>query len=265
MVERGQGGILRGFWDWYESLSDAHRGFITAPLQNKMRAFLLRRFVHDIVGKPDSSFRMSDVLDGGLCLVRLPKGLLGEDTTRLLGSVILARAWQAATQRARTGQTRRDCSLYIDECHNFLSLPHGMEDMLAEARAYAVSLVLCHQNLAQLGRELREGISANTRNKVVFTVSPEDGHALERHFMPGLAGHDLSHLGAFHAAARLVAASAEQPAFTFRSLPLPPPVPGRAAAVRAAARAAAGSSSRAPVPWSGPSPGDPRLVPGGTP
>jgi hypothetical protein len=256
--------ILRGFWDWYESLSDAHRGFITAPLQNKMRAFLLRRFVRDIVGSPASSFAMSDVLDGGLCLVRLPKGLLGEDTTRLLGSVILARAWQAATRRARAGQAdRRDCCIYVDECHNFLSLPHGMEDMLAEARAYAVSLCLVHQNLAQLGRELREGISANARNKVIFTVSPEDSRALERHVMPGLSGHDLSHLGAYQAAARLVAGAAEQPAFTMRTLPLPPPIPGRAAAIRAAARAAAGTSG-----WHAPDhpaavASDPRLAPGG--
>ena len=98
---------MRGFWDWYESLSDAHRGFITASLQNKMRAFLLRRFIRDVVGSSASSFSMSGVLDGGLCLVRLPKGLLGEDTTRLLGSVILASAWRAATRRARAGQAER--------------------------------------------------------------------------------------------------------------------------------------------------------------
>jgi hypothetical protein len=256
--------ILRGFWDWYESLSDAHRGFITAPLQNKMRAFLLRRFVRDIVGSPASSFSMSDVLDGGLCLVRLPKGLLGEDTTRLLGSVILARAWQAATSRARAGQAqRRDCCLYIDECHNFLSLPHGMEDMLAEARAYAVSLCLVNQNLAQLGRELREGISANARNKVIFTVSPEDGRALERHVMPSLSGHDLSHLGAYQAAARLAAGSAEQPAFTMRTLPLPPPIPGRAAAIRAAARCRAGAPGRQVSDRPAAVAFDPRLAPGG--
>ena len=254
--------ILRGFWDWYEGLSEAHRGFITAPLQNKMRAFLLRRFVRDVVGSSTSSFSMSDVLDGGLCLVRLPKGLLGEDTTRLLGSVILASAWQAATRRARTSQgERQDCCLYIDECHNFLSLPHGMEDMLAEARAYAVSLCLVNQNLAQLGRELREGISANARNKIIFTVSPEDGRALERHVTPGLSGHDLSHLGAFQAAARLVVGQAEQPAFTMRTLPLPPPVPGRAAAIRAAARAAAGASRQAEDKTAS-TVTDPRLVPG---
>jgi Helicase HerA, central domain/TraM recognition site of TraD and TraG len=258
--------ILKGFWDWYESLSDAHRGFITAPLQNKMRAFLLRRFVRETVGTATSSFDMSDVLDGGLCLVRLPKGVLGEDTTRLLGSVILARAWQAATQRARAGHSaRKDACLYIDECHNFLSLPHGMEDMLAEARAYAVSLCLVHQNLAQLGRELREGISANARNKVIFTVSPEDARVLERHVQPVLSAHDLAHLGAFQAAARLVAGAAEQPAFTMRTLPLPPPVPGRAEAIRAAARAYAGSRSRPGTAAPRLTTADPRLAPGGTP
>jgi Helicase HerA, central domain/TraM recognition site of TraD and TraG len=257
--------ILKGFWDWYESLSDAHSGFITAPLQNKMRAFLLRRFVRETVGQSASSFDMSDVLDGGLCLVRLPKGILGEDTTRLLGSVILARAWQAATQRVRSGHSgRKDACLYIDECHNFLSLPHGMEDMLAEARAYAVSLCLVHQDLAQLGRELREGISANARNKVIFTVSPEDARTLERHVSPSLSAHDLTHLGAFQAAARLVVASAEQPAFTMRTNALPPPVPGRADAIRAAARSAAGGSREGPQQSTRDIGSDPRLMPGGT-
>ena len=219
--------VLSGFWDWYESLSDAHRSFITGPLMNKLRAFLLRRFVRETVGAASSSFDMAQVLDGGLCLVRLPKGQLGEDTTRLLGSVILARAWQTATHRARTGQAARsDCTLYIDECHNFLSLPHGMEDMLAEARSYRMSLVLVHQNLAQLSRELREGISANARSKIIFTCSPEDAHQLERHVQPSLSAHDLSHLGAFQACARLVAGSAEQPAFTMRTLPLPRRDPG---------------------------------------
>jgi DNA helicase HerA-like ATPase len=140
-----------------------------------------------------------------------------------------------------------------------------MEDMLAEARAYAVSLCLVHQNLAQLGRELREGISANARNKIIFTVSPEDARALERHVTPSLSGHDLAHLGAFQAAARLVVGAAEQPAFTMRTLPLPPPIPGRAEAIRAAARASAGTRSRPAPPASGGAAGDPRLNPGGTP
>ena len=76
-----------------------------------------------------------------------------------------------------------------------------------------------------------------------------------------LGAHDLSHLDAYQAAARLVANSAETPAFTFRTRPLPPPVPGRARLVRKAARAAhsaaPGTPGTAPPPSAaGP---DPRL------
>ncbi len=229
--------ILRGFWTWYDGLSDAHRSYVTGPVMNKLRAFLLRRFVRATVGARASSFDMGAILDGGVCLVRVPKGVLGEETTRLLGSFVLARAWQTATHRARAGQEdRKDAALYIDECQNFLTLPHGLEDMLAEARAYRISLVLVHQNLAQLSRELREAISANARSKIIFTVSPEDATGLQRHVMPNLSGHDLAHLDAFQAAARLVSGGAEAPAFTLRTRPLPAPVPGRAALIRASAR-----------------------------
>ena len=95
--------------------------------------------------------------DGGLLLVRLPKGVLGEDTTRVLGSLVVARVWHAATARAAQPEdTRRDASLYIDECHNFLNLPGSVADMLAEARGYRLGIVLAHQNLAQLPKDLKE-------------------------------------------------------------------------------------------------------------
>jgi hypothetical protein len=115
-----------------------------------------------------------------------------------------------------------------------------MEDMLAEARGYRLSLTLAHQNLAQLPRDLREGISANARSKVVFNASPEDARDLERHTAPLLGAYDLSHLGAFQAAARLVASSTERPAFTMHTAPLPPAIPGREQLIRDHARTAFG-------------------------
>ncbi|MDA8063560.1 MAG: type IV secretory system conjugative DNA transfer family protein, partial [Actinomycetota bacterium] len=200
---------------------------------------LLRDFVRQVVGRPDSSFDMGQVLDGGVCLVRVPKGILGEDTARLLGSFVVAKVWQTATHRARLGQAARvDASLVVDECQNFLHLPRSFDEMLAEARGYRLSMVLAHQHLGQLGKELRETVSANARTKVWFTMSPEDARALERHVAPNLTEHDLSHLGAYTAAARLVVDGEETPAFTLATRPAPPAVPGRADAVRAANRAA---------------------------
>jgi hypothetical protein len=228
--------VLAGFWTWYDQLPDGMRAGAAGPLLNKLRAFLLRSFVRDAVAAGPATLDLTRVLDGGLALVRLPKGVLGEETSRLLGSFVVARAWQAASARARAGTPRIDAGLYIDEAHNFLNLPYPIEEMLAEARGYRLSMVLAHQNLAQLPRELREGISANARNKIFFDASPDDARDLERHTLPTLARHDLSHLGAFQAATRLVVDSGQTPAFTMRTRPLPPPVPGRADHIRAAAR-----------------------------
>lgn len=117
-------------------------------------------------------------------------------------------------------------------------LPYSLEDMLAEARAYRVSFTLAHQNLAQLPTDLAEGISANARNKVFFTCSPQDARALAAHTGPLLSEHDLAHLDAFQAAARLTAKSAHVRAFTMRTRPAQPAIPGRADAIRAAVHAA---------------------------
>ena len=157
--------------------------------------------------------------------MRIPKGVLGEETTRLVGSLILAQTWQAATARAHRPQEERpDASIVIDECHNFLNLPYRIEDMLAEARGFRVGLTLAHQNLAQLPAELREGINTNARNKIMFSVSPDDATHLARHTLPELGAHDLAHLDAFHAAARLLHHGAETRAFTLTTRALPPGV-----------------------------------------
>ena len=152
---------------------------------------------------------MAHVLDhGGILIARLPKGQLGEDTSRLLGSMIFANVWQAATARARQPEhRRRDATIVIDEAHNILNLAGSTADMLAEARGYRLSLVLAHQHLGQLPREVQLAISANARNKIYFTCSPEDAHQLARHTLPELDEHDLAHLDAYTAAARLVIAN----------------------------------------------------------
>jgi hypothetical protein len=187
---------------------------------------------------PRSSFDMGEVLDGGALLVRIPKGQLGEDTSKLLGSLVLAQVWQAATARAKIApDKRRDATLIIDEAQNFLTLANSLDTMLAEARKYRLSLVLSHQDLAQFPKDLLAAASANARNKIYFSCAPEDARVLARHTLPELDEHDLTHLDAYTTATRLVVAGRQTPAFTMKTRP-PKPLLGEAAAIRqAAARA----------------------------
>ncbi|KDA41066.1 DUF87 domain-containing protein [Frankia sp. B2] len=230
--------ILAGFWTWYAELSDGARAAATGPLMNKLRALLLRGFARDCLASGPSTIDVSAILDrGGILLVRVPKGAIGEDGAQIIGSIVLAKVWQAALRRAALPPARRrDCAAYLDECQNFLTLPGAIEDMLAEARGYRLSMVLAHQHLRQLPGDLADALSTNARSKVFFAVSPRDAAELARHVTPVLSHHDLARLPAFTAATRLIVNGEDSAAFTLRTRPLPAAVPGRAAVLRAAAR-----------------------------
>ncbi|MEX2556589.1 MAG: type IV secretion system DNA-binding domain-containing protein [Actinomycetota bacterium] len=210
---------LEAFWKWYEKLPEQQRAQHIAPLLNKLRAFLLRGPVRAIVGQADPKRDIETLIDnGGLLLVRVPKGTLGEDTSRLLGAFVIARVWQACMKRASMPEEQRpDVTLYVDETHNYLALPRSFEDLLAEARGYRLSLVLAHQHMGQLPKDMRDALGANARTKIVFACSPEDGQILEKHFAPELDGYDLSRLAAYQAACRATIAGGHASAFTFRT------------------------------------------------
>jgi len=229
---------LNDFWAWYEKLPDKIRNEQIAPLLNKLRAFDLRGPMRTVIGQSVPKRNIESLIDlGGLLLVRLPKGTLGEGTSRLLGALVIARIWQACMKRAsRPEDERADATLYVDEMHNYLALPRSFEDLLAEARGYRLSLVLAHQHMGQLPRDMRDALGANARSKVVMACSPEDAHLLERHFAPELTAHDLSHLAAFQGACRPCIDGGHGRAFTFTTKALGPGSTERAEVVRQRSR-----------------------------
>ncbi|MEV6986758.1 type IV secretion system DNA-binding domain-containing protein [Sphaerisporangium sp. NPDC051017] len=230
--------LLSGFWDAYEALTPAGQATVIGPVMNKLRAVLLRPFVRQALASPDTTAPIGRLLNrGGLILARLPKGVLGDDAARLFGSILLAHTWQATTRRTNVAEADRpDASLVIDECHNFLNLPGHINDVLAEARGYRLSLVLAHQHLDQLPNDLREALSADARNKIYFNASPKDAGELKHHTAPLISPHDLTHLGAYQAASRLVIDGQQTSAFTLRTRPLPALIEGRGEEIRQASR-----------------------------
>jgi TraM recognition site of TraD and TraG len=175
----------------------------------------------------------------------VPKGTLGEDTSRLLGGLLVARVWQEALRRSRQPESERaDCCLYVDEVHNYIALPHSFEDLLAEARGYRLSLCLAHQNLTQLPRAMADALSANARTKLIFNCSPEDARSLERHVTPELTAHDLANLARHQAACRTLHDSETLPSFTLSTQALPDGDERRAVQLRARAEQRFGSDPR---------------------
>jgi hypothetical protein len=206
---------LRPFWDEYAQLSQSQRLQMVGPVLNKLRAYLLRPTVRNILGQSRSTVDFANVINNrGILLVSLAKGLLGEDISRLLGAFIVARIWSAALGRiAVPVHQRPDFNLYLDEFQTYLHLPQSLDDVLAEARAYRLNLTMANQHFGQLRDSTRESIDANARSRVTFQCGPEDARYLAREFAP-VTEQQLQNLGRFQVAVRLCVAGHTEPVFT---------------------------------------------------
>jgi type IV secretory pathway TraG/TraD family ATPase VirD4 len=198
-VERVANAQVRAFWlREYENYPRTFRTEAIAPIQNKVGAFLANPILHQILIQPRSSFDVRSVMDEGkILLVNLAKGRIGEDTSSLLGSLLIASLGVAALSRAGVLEgERRDFWVYADEFHTFTTL--STAGMLSELRKYHVGLILAHQYLAQLERQIRESILGNVGTIISFRLGASDAQILELEFSPEFSASDLMRLPNYH-------------------------------------------------------------------
>lgn len=164
------------FWNEFESLSDLQRQQWIAPVSNKLRQFTLRSGLRNVLGQARPKFSLTDLFtQRKIVLVPLNRGVVGSESARLLGSLIVGLTWTLALSRANLPPERRHLvSVYIDELQDYLSLPTDLSDALAQARGLGVGMTLAHQYSDQLPTEIRAGIDANCRNKIVFGLNSKD-------------------------------------------------------------------------------------------
>jgi hypothetical protein len=186
---------LRGFWGWFEALSEPERYTVIGPGLNKLRAFTTRSPIRLMLGQ-SAGFDLASILDERrrVLLVPLSSGELGRPVAELLGALIVARLWQAIQARTSVDpRRRRPVYVFVDEFQNVLRLPVDFAEMLAQARGLGVGITVGHQFLAQLSPEIRAAVAGTVRTKIAFQLGQEDARAMAPTFAP-LAAEDLQHL-----------------------------------------------------------------------
>jgi hypothetical protein len=220
--------IVRGFWEnEYGSYSPRFREEVSAPLLNKLGAFLTTIPIRNIVGQRRNTFDLRTLMDnGGILIANLSKGHLGDDASTLLGSVLLTRLLVATISRADTPEAKRPSFyLYVDEFPTFAT-ESTFATFLSEARKYGVSLTLAHQHGSQLSDFLRGAIFGNVGTLAAFQTSAEDADYLAKEFSPTLTREQLAGLPPHHIALRVARADESPRVFTGITLspaPLPSP------------------------------------------
>ena len=231
------------FWAAYEALSEAQRQQWVGPVLTRLQPFLIRPHLRATLGQAAPSVDLGEVFTRRrIVLVSLNKGVLGAESARLLGSLLVGQLWPLILARAAVEPSRRHVvSVFIDEVQDYLSLPGSLADALAQARSLGAAFHLAHQYRGQLPPALKAGIDANARNKIIFSLSAADAAELARQAID-LEAADFQLLPRFGVYARTMHHGRENPWCQATTLPPTPPTQD-ALALRASSQARYGQDA----------------------
>jgi hypothetical protein len=174
------------------------------PILTRLSAFLAPKPIRYMVAQRENRLDISGIMDSRKVLIaKLPQGLLGRENSSLLGSLLVAKFQQSAMSRQRMPeQDRAPHFLYIDEFQNFVT--PSLAELLSGARKYGLSLVLAHQDLAQLGQDanVASAVLSNSYTRIAFRLGDADARAMASgfsHFEPS----DFQNLGIGQALCRI--------------------------------------------------------------
>ncbi|MCX6822927.1 MAG: DUF87 domain-containing protein [candidate division SR1 bacterium] len=215
--------VIAARWNkTYKKMGEREKAEIIPFIQAKFGPFTTGTYVRNIIGQPKSAFNFFDAMnEGKVILVKLSKGLTGEEPSKLIGRMVSMQIKLSALKRASLDpKDRKDFFLYIDEFQNYVS--RSIESILSEARKYKLGLTIAHQYIDQLKQEglggsldLSKTIFGNVGNLFIFKVGAPDAEFLEKEMGPEFSAIDMVNGDTFRAAAKIVVNNQPTRPFSF--------------------------------------------------
>ncbi len=216
--------VVLQFWNVeFNSWTEKFQAEAIAPVLNKVGAFTANPVIRNIIGQPKSTFNIRQIMDDGkILIVNLSKGLIGEDNAAILGSFIVTKVQLAAMSRQDIPdiKDRRPFYLYVDEFQNFAT--DSFATILSEARKYGLNLTVANQYISQMSDTVRDAVFGNVGTMISFRVSADDSPILAKQFEPQFEPQDLLQMHNRNFIINMVINGEKAPAFSARTLSLPP-------------------------------------------
>lgn len=217
--------VVMQFWKVeFASWNDKFASEAIAPVLNKVGAFTANPVIRNIIGQPKSTFNIREIMDDGkILIVNLSKGLIGEDNASILGAFLVTKIQLAAMSRSDIPniEDRRPFYLYVDEFQNFAT--DSFATILSEARKYGLNLTVANQYISQMSDTVRDAVFGNVGTMMSFRVSADDAPILAKQFEPQFEPNDLLQMHNRNFVINMVINGEKAPAFSARTLNLPPP------------------------------------------
>jgi len=220
IVENVKDPVVKGFWvNEFAKYTDKFASEAIAPVQNKVGQFLSNTIIRNIVAQPKSTIDVRKIMDERkILIVNLSKGMVGEDSSKLLGGMIITRLQLAAMERVDMPEKdRQDFYLYVDEFQNFAT--ESFANILSEARKYRLALITAHQYIEQLEEEVAAAVFGNVGTIIAFRVGAGDAEHLAKEFAPTFVEEDIINLAKFEVYLKLMIDGVASTPFSAKTLP----------------------------------------------
>lgn len=195
---------ILSFWhNEFDKYPPTLRADAIMPILNKAGVFSANTILRDIVGQQEG-ISVEHIMNSSKILVcNLAKGIIGEDVSQILGSLLTTSIQAASMRRAKLAEElRKPFMVFVDECHSFITT--SFATMLSEVRKYKVGLLLTHQYMEQLPDEVRGAIVGNVGTIICFRLGATDAKAMAEEFHPVFKQDDFINLPKFGIYLRLL-------------------------------------------------------------
>jgi hypothetical protein len=181
---------------------------------NKFDNFLSNEFMRPIVAQEKSTIDFKEIMSSKkILLVNLSKGKLGELGSYLLGLIIVGKILINAFTRDPK-ENPPPFYLYLDEFQNVAT--DSIKTILSEARKYKLGLILAHQYIEQIPKDIKDAIFGNVGSKAIFRINPEDAKFMESYFSPTFSQKDITGLSVGNCYVQLLANNTPQKPFNLK-------------------------------------------------
>lgn len=213
---------LKNFWKYeYGKAGDYQKVKMISPVAARIGRFLFSPCAKRMLEQKKSTINFDEILEKQKILIcNLAKGKLGEDTSEVLGIMVIAKLQLASLRRARISEKKRKpFYLYVDEFQNFATA--SFIQMLSEARKYKTYLVMAEQSTSQQkDKNLVNVILANVGTVVSFrSANPDDERLMLPQFSPFIEKGDIANLPRYNFYIKISAVNPEE-SFSGMTMPV---------------------------------------------
>ncbi len=212
--------VVKSFWvEEYSKYPQQFQVEAIAPIQNKVGQFLSTAMIRNVIGQVKSTIDIRQIMDNQKILImNLSKGKIGEDSSAMLGAMMITKIQLAAMSRIDTPEEqRKDFYLYVDEFQNFAT--ESFANILSEARKYRLNLTIGHQYVEQLDELVRAAVFGNVGTIMCFRVGAADAEFLATEFAPYFVEEDLVNLTKYDIYMKLMIDGVSSNPFSATTLP----------------------------------------------